>query len=407
VLKFPPFVLDTLHMQRANVLRRASIWAPLLLVLLVSMGCTPRAPRLEGGTVGGATATTTTEAPTTTAAPTTAAPITTTAAPTTTTAAPTTTTAAPTTTTAAPTTTTVPPTPPPSYKPQAPTSGALLGTWIAPRDGDWSATNVKALWQQRLNDSGRNFDVAHNFYRWDLAFPTWRETWHRDNGRIPMVSWNGTSTSAILSGQYDAMIRQRADGMRDLNTPVFLRFFWEMDGAWQAARTENPANYIAAWRHVHQIFDAEGARNVAWIWCPNAWAWDVSVQNAVKWYPGDDVVDWICSDGYNWAPTKVGARWTSFQTIYQNFYNWASTKNKPLMVGEFGAIENLPGQKAQWITDAGAALKTRFPKIKAVVYYDEYRHEDGTVYDWRLDSSASTYQAWNTLARDPYLNTRR
>jgi len=145
---------------------------------------------------------------------------------------------------------------------------------------------------------------------------------------------------------------------------------------------------------------------VAWVWCPNAWAFDVSTANGAQWYPGDDSVDWICADGYNWFPVRAGAKWTSFETVFRNFYNWAGTKSKPLMVGEFGAMEGSPGQKAQWINDARTALKVKFPQIKALVYYDEYRHEDNTIYDWRLDSSASSYAAWNNLAKDPYFNHR-
>ena len=125
-----------------------------------------------------------------------------------------------------------------------------------------------------------------------------------------------------------------------------------------------------------------------------------ALTNATKWYPGDDVVDWICSDGYNWSPARPGAKWNSFQTIYQNFYNWASTKNKPLMVGEIGVIEaRPPGTRPSGSPTPTTTLKTVFPKIKAVVYYDEHKAEDNTLYDWRLDSSASTYAAWNHLAK--------
>jgi beta-mannanase len=209
-----------------------------------------------------------------------------------------------------------------------------------------------------------------------------------------------------VSGRYDALIKQRADGMRNLHAPAFLRFYWEMDGNKKDKWSKSPAEFVAAWRHVHAIFAAEGANNVAWVWCPNAWAFDVNTQNAAQWYPGNDVVDWICADGYNWARPGSTAKPASLQKIFQNFYNWAGTKNKPLMIGEFGAIETAPGQKAAWINAARTTLKTRFTKIKAIVYYDEYRHEDNTIYDWRLDSSAGSYAAWNNLAKDPYFNRR-
>ena len=299
-----------------------------------------------------------------------------------------------------------PPAPTNSRKPVVPANGALLGTWIAPRGTDWTQATQQSLWNQRKAAAGRNYDIAHNFYPFTSPFPTWREPWNISQGRIPMVSWNGTYTDQILSGRYDAMIRQRADALRDLRSPTFLRFYWEMDGNKKDKWANTPADFIAAWKHVHNIFNAEGASNVAWVWCPNAWAFDVNAQNAAQWYPGDASVDWICADGYNWARPGSTAKSVSFEGTFKNFYKWAATKNKPLMIGEFGAIENAPGQKALWINQARVTLKTAFPKVKAIVYYDEYRHEDNTVYDWRLDSSSSSYTAWNNLARDPYFNKR-
>ena len=64
------------------------------------------------------------------------------------------------------------------------------------------------------------------------------------------------------------------------------------------------------------------------------------------------------------------------------------------------------GHKAQWMTQVGTTIKSKFPKIKAVVYYDNLKAEDNRHYDWRLDSSASAYAAWNRLARDSYFNQR-
>lgn len=318
------------------------------------------------------------------------------------------TTTPPTTPPTAPPTTAPPVTAPPraAHGPAAPASGALLGTWIAPRGSDWTQATQQSLLHQREAAAGRKYDISHNFYPFTTPFPTWREPWNISQGRIPMVSWNGTYTTDITSGRYDDMIRQRAVGMRNLGAPAFLRFYWEMDGAKKTKWASDPAAFIAAWRHVHQIFDSVGATNVAWVWCPNAWAFDVSQASATRWYPGDESVDWICADGYNWAPVKARAKWTSFETVFRNFYRWASTKDKPLMIGEFGAMEGAAGQKAQWYDGARTALKTEFTKIKAIVYYDEYRHEDNTIYDWRLDSSASSYAAWNNLAGDPYFNQR-
>ena len=64
------------------------------------------------------------------------------------------------------------------------------------------------------------------------------------------------------------------------------------------------------------------------------------------------------------------------------------------MIGEFGAQERKHGEKAEWIREAAQTLKTKFPEIKAVVYFNVKKR-----YDWRIDTS-SARSAWKYLARE-------
>src|SRR5207245_124598 len=99
----------------------------------------------------------------------------------------------------------------------------------------------------------------------------------------------------------------------------------------------------------------------------------------------------------NWAPGRSGDQWRSFASIYGSFYDWGMAHGKPLMVGEFGAQERNPGDKAQWLTEARDALKTKFPGIKAVLYFDANKD-----YDWRVTSSSQTLAAFRDMANDPW-----
>jgi hypothetical protein len=292
-----------------------------------------------------------------------------------------------------------------SDKPVVPDVGALAGAYVHPRPDEVKATE-QALWSRREADAGRTYDIAHSFSSFTKDFPTWRESWHASQGRTPMVSWGPASTSRIADGSYDELIRTRARALRDLDTPVFLRWMAEMDGHQKAALAESPAHFVTAWRHIHDLFEQEGASNVAFVWCPNAWTYDLSPALASLWYPGADSVDWVCADGYNWAPARSDP-WRSFQSVFQGFYDWAAATGKPIMIGEFGAIERNPGEKAAWIRGIGPTLRTAFPAVKAIVYFDEDKAENGGTFDWRLDATPSSYDAWNDLLRDPYLNTRR
>ncbi|MBP7929374.1 MAG: hypothetical protein KAZ88_10570 [Acidimicrobiia bacterium] len=270
----------------------------------------------------------------------------------------------------------------------------LFGLWVRPAD-DTGQDSERAAWADREAKAGRTLDIGHSFYAWDKVFPTWREEFHRDAGRIPLISWNGTFTDTITDGGQDAVISARARGIKELGTRVMLRWFWEMDGAGKADWAGSPDDYIAAWRHIHDIFEQEGATNVEWVWCPNAWQWN-NADNP-KWYPGDEYVDWVCADGYNWAPNKPGSEWESFEVIFTEFYDWAAQTGKQIMIGEYGVQEREPGEKADWILDSIATVQDRFPQIDALVYYDEDREERGH-YDWRLDTSESSYDAFAQVA---------
>jgi beta-mannanase len=251
---------------------------------------------------------------------------------------------------------------------------------------------------------GRKEDIAHVFYGFNASFPTWRETWNIQNGRIPMISWAPARSADVNAGVHDATIRARARGLKALPGKVFLRWFWEMDGATNAATAGSPAAYIAAWQRIHAIFQQEGVTNVAFVWSPNAWGIESGVAQA--FYPGDAYVDWIAADGYNWAPRRVGAKWLSFTNTFSGFYAWAAAKNKPLMIAEVGVMERNPGEKTQWIKDMGTSLKVSFPKVRAVVYFDAstQSYSDGaTVFPWNLRSSAGSISAWKSLVALPYL----
>src|SRR5204863_5267335 len=132
----------------------------------------------------------------------------------------------------------------------------------------------------------------------------------------------------------------------------FLRFFHEFDGDYRRPVVHSAADFIAAWRHVHDVFVAEGATNVAWVWCPTAWKFISRNPWPPHYYPGNRYVDWIAADGYNWYPARSGSTWRSFRAVFADFYAWASGKGKPIMVAENGVQEDPARRrrKANWIS---------------------------------------------------------
>jgi glycosyl hydrolase family 26 len=289
----------------------------------------------------------------------------------------------------------------------APARAARGGNPVPPpKEGSWfgayvqskgNAEEVKADILEREKALGRPFDLDHFYNHWNSDFPNWREVWDHASGRIPFISWAKTSTTSVNSGKYDRQIAERAAGLKALGGPVLLEWFWEMDGARNRHIAKSPASFIAAWRRIHGIFRKEKADNVAFVWCPNAWGFVAG--EAAKWYPGDGYVDWICANGYNWAPGRRGDDWRSFEDIFQPFYDWASAKDKPLLIGEFGVQERRSGEKAQWMKDARNTLKDRFPDIKALAYFDS-----DSKHDWRVITSRSAFDAYRAWARDDHFD---
>jgi beta-mannanase len=221
----------------------------------------------------------------------------------------------------------------------------------------------------------------------------------RSHGAIPFFSWASQSLpssvnepnfqlSDVSAGNYDDFIRQWATSAKAWGSPFFLRFNFEMNGNWfpwsEGVNGNQTGDYVAAWRHVHDIFTAVGATNASWVWCPN-------VDPKKMWtplaglYPGDAYVDWTCLDGYNWGPTKGG--WVSFDWLYQSTYQTITTSiapSKPMIIGEIGSTEN-GGSKAAWISDMFSRLPA-YPKIRGFVW------EDSNVdsMDWPIESSATS-----------------
>lgn len=285
----------------------------------------------------------------------------------------------------------------------APATGALVGAWVKPTPAEGG--DVSSAVGVLQTDIGRRLDIVHVYRKWAEPFPAQTERDAIGQGSTPMISWAGTQTTEIASGSFDNLIKQRADAVRALGVPVFIRWFWEMDrpGDAVAAKAGTGPQYVAAWRHLRSVFAAEGVTNAQWVWCPTSYGF---AQNRVdSFYPGDDSVDWLCADGYT-GPSIGG--WRSFQQVFQAFYSWSASHPQPLMIGEFGVPAGATGQREAWLRNARSTLKTTFTRIKAVVYFDAIRMDDkGNRNIWTLRGYPDALTAFRELSDDPYFNSRR
>jgi beta-mannanase len=163
-------------------------------------------------------------------------------------------------------------------------------------------------------------------------------------------------------------------------------------------QVHSPADYIAAWRHIRSIFQQERATDVGWVWCPLASGF--ANDRAPAYFPGGNQVDWICADAYAFNPAQ------SLSSVVRPFLDWARSKGKPLMIGEFGTQPSGTGARARWLENV-VALARRTPAVKAVVYFDANTRAGGTkLRRWSLRGFPQDLAAFHKLAADPYFNTR-
>jgi hypothetical protein len=236
----------------------------------------------------------------------------------------------------------------------------------------------------------------------------------RAHGAIPVLSWSSQSVpssvdepdfqlSDVIEGRYDEYIREFATWSRDWGHPFFLRFDWEMNGDWfpwgEAANGNQPGEFVAAWRHVHDIFAAVGATNVSWVWCPFVDPGQ-NLRGLASLYPGDAYVDWTGLDGYNWGTNPSSPRgWRSFDQLFSRSYGEIAARiapAKPMMLGEVGSSEQ-GGSKAAWIADALARIPTDYPQVRGLVWFDKF--DDGM--DWPIETSSSATAAFAAGVRNP------
>lgn len=300
----------------------------------------------------------------------------------------------------------------------APANGAYLGMSLYQHnDTDYLASLE--------DETGKNFAVVNYYQSWGVADNRFDSEWAKNidkNGSVPMVSWepwkpvSGFDRSAslvnqpeyhldnIITGTYDDYIRQYAKDVKNYRKPVMIRFAHEMNGNWYpwGSSYNKPGDYVLAWRHVHEIFDEEGATNVTWVWSPNEPYSEKTVPNSDNlsaFYPGDDYVDWVGFSAFNWAGVYKQNVWKSPSVLYEGAMSQLSAYNKPIMITETATADTEnPDQKAQWIKNLATYLQTH-QQIKGIVWFNA---EDNGV-NWTINSNQSSIDAFNTSFGDYFI----
>jgi len=227
---------------------------------------------------------------------------------------------------------------------------------------------------------GKQPNLLEYYVEWGGGFDPQRVRNARAASALPVMVWEPfePSIADIADGASDAYTRKFATAVRTANLPVVISFGHEMNGHWYPWGTDatDPADFVRAWRRIHDIFQDVGAANVIWVWSPNVINYlpDAPLE---PFYPGDSYVDWIGVVGYY---TDSGA--STFPTLFGP--TTAAVRRftrKPILIAETAAE---PGpRKRRDVADLFAGVAAS-PDVIGFIWFDHHKRAD-----WRIGSDPS------------------
>ena len=221
-------------------------------------------------------------------------------------------------------------------------------------------------------------------------------------GAIPMVTWDcGDTDASVAAGLDDATVTAEAQSLAATDVPILLRWFPDPNATGVPATsaclgTGGASGFVAAYRHIHSLFEAAGATNVAFVWSV---ATSAGVDpNFASYYPGAGLVDWIAADG---SPSP-GARPQPavYSPEFESWYATFSPAGKPMMISSAGADA---GSQTAYFAQMLSVLPARYPAIRAFVYFDAPDVVSGDQY--QLDAAGSA--SLRALAASPSFHPSR
>ena len=297
-------------------------------------------------------------------------------------------------------------------------AGAWLGSW--PTEGNPVIKDFES-------QTGVRLDLVDVYLDWFTPYANVSHSVKHiaSRGALPILTWEAQTitTQDILAGTRELPMR---DGRRIsidkyvdefakgacrsaalTHQPVFIRMLHEMNGNWFAwsigyerdgQRPNSDGSYKAAWIKLHDAFQDRCGDDVRFIWAVNHFSIGEGT-SFMGTYPGDDYVDLVGIDGYNWG-SRAPWGWQDFDTLFQpGLCTLEQQTSKPILIAEVGSSE-AGGDKARWIRDLMANIEAR-ERLRGFVWVDHQKYEvqiDGTM-DWHVKSSPTALEAFTEGAK--------
>lgn len=235
------------------------------------------------------------------------------------------------------------------------------------------------------------------------------------NGWRPMVSTNPYFFEecppvdkplyrALADGDCDIYLHKIGKTLAKVDQPFFFRFAWEMNVnsmEWSIDRTGGtPEDFVNAWRRFYNILEEENAVNAIWVFSPQIET--RTTTDIALLYPGNNYVDWVGLDGYNWGNTQTWSGWQSFNSIYYDSYIKLKNiaPNKPFMIAEVNTVSE-GGNQAEWYREMlSEEIPNVFLDVDAIVFFNEDKQKIEGV-KWLIDNSPQALEQFRKSIKNP------
>ncbi|MDR3322133.1 MAG: glycoside hydrolase family 26 protein [Synergistaceae bacterium] len=258
---------------------------------------------------------------------------------------------------------------------------------------------------------------AYVSFHWDdgLEFPWEACRELHGQGVVPLVGImpERYTLAAILRGEFDDEIASCAEAVRSLGFPIMMEFGPEANGSWfpwsgawngrdgdeygEKNHPDGPERFRDAYRRVVGIFRASGALDITWVFHISSSGSPKDAWNSASYYyPGDEWIDWIGASLYGRLRGDEPA--VPFDEAMGKLYPGlcALSPSRPIAILELGVSDSAAaGDKAAWIRDAMASVVSgRYPRLRAVSWWNKIKRPDGTRSTLEIDSSPGSLRAY-------------
>jgi hypothetical protein len=256
------------------------------------------------------------------------------------------------------------------------------------------------------SNAGKKLATVYFTDKWaqsDVTFPMNLARIVAENGSTPFLriqnseDADGAPGSAgkfawkrICDGKLDTQLKKYANDIKTFYRKILIEFGTEINGEWFSWADEGPDMFKKGFRYIVTLFQAEGVTNAEYAFHCDA----TDNPNSAKWYPGDNVCDWVGTSCYG-ADTKKGCIKT-LDDCYDEFD--AISKKAKLGIFEWGIGD--PDDA----TETFDRLPKDYPRIQMLQLWGEKvikGHGEDDVPDSTFENNPEFLKAYRDGVKNP------